>query len=102
MFLRQSLLRRWPSPLPHVLLLSMPLDTVKTSLQVSEGEGRPTIGQTIKKLVKEGGLGACYRCLGPRWASMPLSATIMITTNYEFIKKMSTKNQEESRGVCLT
>lgn len=74
-------------------LITMPLDTVKTRLQVLEGEGRPTIGQTVKKLVKEGGLGACYRGLGPRWASMSLSATTMITT-YEFLKKMSTKNQE--------
>lgn len=77
-------------------LITMPLDTIKTRLQVLDGEEggcrSPTIGQTIKNLMKEGGLGACYRGLGPRWASMSMSATTMITT-YEFLKRLSTKNQ---------
>lgn len=78
-------------------LITMPLDTVKTRLQVLDGDdnGRrgPTIGQTVRNLVKEGGWMACYRGLGPRWASMSISATTMITT-YEFLKRLSTKNQE--------
>lgn len=78
-------------------LITMPLDTIKTRLQVLEGEenGRrgPTIAQTVRNLVKEGGWMACYRGLGPRWASMSVSATTMITT-YEFLKRMSTKSQE--------
>ncbi|RZC85567.1 hypothetical protein C5167_041749 [Papaver somniferum] len=78
-------------------LITMPLDTIKTRLQVLDGEGndkRPlTIGQTVKNLVREGGWSACYRGLGPRWASMSMSATTMITT-YEFLKRMSAKNQE--------
>lgn len=79
-------------------LVTMPLDTIKTRLQVldggGDGPGRPlTIVQTVRNLVKEGGLGACYRGLGPRWASMSLSATTMITT-YEFLKRLSAKNQE--------
>lgn len=78
-------------------LFTMPLDTVKTRMQVLEGEdhGRrpPTILQTVRNLVKEGGIGACYRGLGPRWASTSMSATTMITT-YEFLKRLSTKNQE--------
>ncbi|KAI3468081.1 hypothetical protein Pfo_024744 [Paulownia fortunei] len=79
-------------------LVTMPLDTIKTRLQVFDGEGSgrgrsPTILQTVRNLVKEGGLGACYRGLGPRWASMSMSATTMITT-YEFLKRLSTKNQE--------
>lgn len=78
-------------------LITMPLDTIKTRLQVLDGEenGRrgPTIGQTIRNLVKEGGWMACYRGLGPRWASMSMSATTMITT-YEFLKRLSAKNQE--------
>ncbi|KAI3879995.1 hypothetical protein MKW92_037725 [Papaver armeniacum] len=78
-------------------LITMPLDTIKTRLQVLDGEGNdkrpPTIGQTVKNLVKEGGWSACYRGLGPRWASMSMSATTMITT-YEFLKRMSAKNQE--------
>ncbi|KAF5748346.1 hypothetical protein HS088_TW04G00299 [Tripterygium wilfordii] len=79
-------------------LVTMPLDTVKTRLQVLDGEenGRRkplTIMQTVRNLVKEGGLSACYRGLGPRWASMSFSATTMVTT-YEFLKRLSAKNQE--------
>lgn len=77
-------------------LITMPLDTIKTRLQVLDGDenGRrvPTIGQTVRNLVKEGGWMACYRGLGPRWASMSMSATTMITT-YEFLKRLSTKHQ---------
>ncbi|KAF7830432.1 solute carrier family 25 member 44-like [Senna tora] len=80
-------------------LVTMPLDTIKTRLQVLDaeenGRRRPlTAMQTVRNLVKEGGFGACYRGLGPRWASMSMSATIMITT-YEFLKRMSTKTQEK-------
>ncbi|XP_058078794.1 uncharacterized protein LOC131227103 [Magnolia sinica] len=78
-------------------LITMPLDTIKTRLQVLDGEenGRrpPTIGQTVRNLVREGGWAACYRGLGPRWASMSVSATTMITT-YEFLKRLSAKRQE--------
>ncbi|KAK3213219.1 hypothetical protein Dsin_017925 [Dipteronia sinensis] len=78
-------------------IITMPLDTIKTRLQVLDGEEngqrRPlTILQTVRNLVKEGGMGACYRGLGPRWASMSMSATTMITT-YEFLKRLSTKSQ---------
>ncbi|KAL3844272.1 hypothetical protein ACJIZ3_001675 [Penstemon smallii] len=79
-------------------LVTMPLDTIKTRMQVLDGEGNTkgrsiTILETVRNLVKEGGLGACYRGLGPRWASMSMSATTMITT-YEFLKRLSTKSQE--------
>lgn len=74
-------------------LVTMPLDTIKTRLQVLDGEGCNGIGATIRKLMKEGGVSACYRGLGPRWVSMAMSATTMITT-YEFLKKLSTKNQD--------
>ncbi|KMT04851.1 hypothetical protein BVRB_7g170210 [Beta vulgaris subsp. vulgaris] len=79
-------------------LITMPLDTIKTRLQVldSEENGRgkgPTVVQTLRNLVREGGWTACYRGLGPRWASMSMSATTMITT-YEFLKRLSAKNQE--------
>lgn len=78
-------------------LITMPLDTIKTRLQVLDGDenGRrgPTVGQTLRSLVREGGWTACYRGLGPRWASMSMSATTMITT-YEFLKRLSAKNQE--------
>lgn len=84
-------------------IVTMPLDTVKTRLQVldddccsssySSSRRTPTVFQTVRNLVKEGGFSACYRGLGPRWASMSMSAITMITT-YEFLKKLSTKNQE--------
>ncbi|EYU29333.1 hypothetical protein ABFS82_05G137100 [Erythranthe guttata] len=78
-------------------LVTMPLDTIKTRLQVLDGEGARggslTVVETVRNLVKEGGLGACYRGLGPRWASMSMSATTMITT-YEFLKRLSTKNRD--------
>ncbi|GJX96635.1 solute carrier family 25 member 44-like protein [Tanacetum coccineum] len=74
-------------------IVTMPLDTIKTRLQVIDGEGCNGIRQTIRKLMNEGGLSACYRGLGPRWVSMSFSATTMITT-YEFLKKLSTKNQD--------
>ncbi|RZC49436.1 hypothetical protein C5167_017855 [Papaver somniferum] len=81
-------------------LVTMPLDTIKTRLQVLDGCGngsgssaQPTIRQTVKNLVKEGGWSACYRGLGPRWVSSSFSATTMITT-YELLKRLSAKNYE--------
>lgn len=77
-------------------LVTMPLDTIKTRVQVIESDasnGKVSIAHTVRNLVKDGGLRACYRGLGARWASMSISATTMITT-YESLKKMSTKNQD--------
>ncbi|KAI6679863.1 hypothetical protein NL676_033744 [Syzygium grande] len=79
-------------------IITMPLDTIKTRLQVLDVEenGRRralTTMQTLRSLVREGGFSACYRGLGPRWASMAMSATTMITT-YEFLKRLSAKSQE--------
>lgn len=78
-------------------VITMPLDTIKTRLQVLDGDENcrkgPTFGQTFRNLVREGGLMACYRGLWPRWAAMSISATTMITT-YEFLKRLSAKNQE--------
>ncbi|ESQ32150.1 hypothetical protein EUTSA_v10004529mg [Eutrema salsugineum] len=78
-------------------LITMPVDTIKTRLQVLDAEenGRRqamTVMQTVKSLMREGGFGACYRGLGPRWVSMSMSATTMITT-YEFLKRLATKKQ---------
>lgn len=76
-------------------LITMPLDTIKTRLQVLDvdenGRKGTTFGQTLRNLVREGGWMACYRGLGPRCASMSMSATTMITT-YEFLKRLSAKN----------
>ncbi|CAN4086983.1 unnamed protein product [Withania somnifera] len=78
-------------------LITTPLDTIKTRLQVLDGDENcrrgPTVAQTVRNLVREGGWMACYRGLGPRWASMSMSATTMITT-YELLKRLSTKNQD--------
>lgn len=80
-------------------IITTPLDTIKTRLQVLDGEEnggrrRPlTVVKAVRSLVKEAGFCACYRGLGPRWVSMSISATTMITT-YEFLKRMSTKRQE--------
>jgi solute carrier family 25 protein 44 len=73
-------------------VLTTPLDTLKTRLQVLKDEsgGRPTLRQTLNTLVTEGGWMGFYRGIGPRWASMSMSATTMIIT-YEFLKRMSTK-----------
>lgn len=74
-------------------VLTTPLDTLKTRLQVLKDEKsgkRPTLKLTLKTLVAEGGWMAFYRGIGPRWASMSMSATTMIIT-YEFLKRMSTK-----------
>ncbi|KAL8152309.1 hypothetical protein V2J09_010069 [Rumex salicifolius] len=76
-------------------LVTMPLDTVKTRLQVAEGESR-TVAQTVAGLVREGGIRACYRGFGPRWASMSMSSATMVTT-YELLKKLSTKHHESYR-----
>ncbi|XP_019168389.1 PREDICTED: mitochondrial substrate carrier family protein W-like [Ipomoea nil] len=68
------------------------LDTIKTRLQFLDRNDNG-VGQTLRNLVRKGGWRACYRGLGPRWASMSMSTTIMITT-YEFLKRLSTKNQD--------
>lgn len=54
---------------------------------VNEGDGRPTIKQTVKKLLKEEGWRGFYKGLGPRFFSMSLWGTSMITT-YEFLSKL--------------
>ncbi|KAJ7568697.1 hypothetical protein O6H91_01G044400 [Diphasiastrum complanatum] len=76
-------------------LVTTPLDTIKTRLQVFESEvnKQPTISSTLRTLCREGGWKACYKGLGPRWAGMSMSATTMITT-YEFLKRMSAKSNE--------
>lgn len=73
-------------------LLTTPLDTIKTRVQVMAGveNKKPSARETVVSLIKEGGWRACYKGLGPRWAMMAMSATTMITT-YEFLKRSSKK-----------
>ncbi|RWW21992.1 hypothetical protein GW17_00013833 [Ensete ventricosum] len=76
-------------------VVTMPLDTIKTRMQVLDDGGgggeRMTIGRAVRSLLRDGGWRACYRGLGPRWASTSLSATTMITT-YELLKRLSAKD----------
>ncbi|XP_024371426.1 uncharacterized protein [Physcomitrium patens] len=76
-------------------VLTTPLDTIKTRLQVLKGEcgRRPSVRWTLKTLIAEGGWKAFYRGIGPRWCSMSISATTMIVT-YEFLKRMSAKAED--------
>lgn len=76
--------------------VTTPLDTVKTRLQVLESKAgeRATVASTARELFKEEGVRGFYRGLGPRWASMALWGTCMITT-YEFLKRLSVKAEPE-------
>ncbi|KAI5061148.1 hypothetical protein GOP47_0023653 [Adiantum capillus-veneris] len=80
-------------------IVTTPLDTIKTRFQVMENDEnkRPSIRETVRTLFREGGWRACYKGLGPRWATMSMSATTMITT-YEFLKRMSTKQDINNGG----
>lgn len=73
-------------------IITTPLDTIKTRLQVIEGKGghKPTIRDTVKQLMNEDGWKGFYRGLVPRFLSMSLSGTSMIVT-YEFLKRLSLK-----------
>ncbi|GJM84462.1 hypothetical protein PR202_ga00132 [Eleusine coracana subsp. coracana] len=74
-------------------LVTMPLDTVKTRVQVmgaAAGARAPSLASAARALVSECGWAGCYRGLGPRWASMALSSATMVTA-YEFLKRLSAK-----------
>ncbi|KAJ4721928.1 solute carrier family 25 member 44-like [Melia azedarach] len=73
-------------------VLTTPIDTVKTRLQVMDnfGAGRPSVLKTTKALLKEDGWWGFYRGFGPRFLNMSLYGTTMIVT-YELIKRLSIK-----------
>lgn len=73
-------------------VITTPLDTVKTRLQVMDdyGVGRPSVVKTAKTLLKEDGWRGFYRGFGPRFLNMSLYGTTMIVT-YELIKRLSVK-----------
>ncbi|KAL6952986.1 hypothetical protein U1Q18_041396 [Sarracenia purpurea var. burkii] len=68
-------------------VITTPLDTVKTRLQVMDdyGVGRPSVIKTAKTLLKEDGWWGFYRGFGPRFLNMSLYGTTMIVT-YELIR----------------
>ncbi|KAI9122818.1 hypothetical protein K1719_005707 [Acacia pycnantha] len=71
-------------------ILTTPIDTVKTRLQVMDdyGGGRPSVLKTAKTLLKEDGWWGFYRGFAPRFLNMSLYGTTMIVT-YELIKRLS-------------
>lgn len=73
-------------------IITTPLDTVKTRLQVIDnyGTGRPSVLKTSRALFKEDGWLGFYRGFGPRFLNMSLYGTTMIVT-YELIKRLSLK-----------
>ncbi|MCO5577465.1 hypothetical protein L7F22_031297 [Adiantum nelumboides] len=82
-----------------VAIVTTPLDTIKTRLQVCKSEvddmgtkRAPSLRQTMRTLLQEGGgWRACYKGFAPRWATISISTITMITT-YELLKRVSTKN----------
>lgn len=77
-------------------VVTTPLDTIKTRLQVMETKGgqKPTIVGTVKQLINEDGWKGFYRGLGPRFLSMSLWGTSMIVT-YEYLKRLSVKQMQQ-------
>lgn len=73
-------------------VITTPLDTVKTRLQVMDnyGVGRPSVLKTTRTLLKEDGWRGFYRGFGPRFLNMSLYGTTMIVT-YELIKRLSVR-----------
>ncbi|XP_010546945.1 PREDICTED: solute carrier family 25 member 44-like [Tarenaya hassleriana] len=75
-------------------VVTTPIDTVKTRLQVMDdyGAGRPSVLKTAKVLIEEDGWWGFHRGFGPRFLNMSLYGTTMIVT-YELIKRLSVKQQ---------
>eukprot|EP00250_Pteridium_aquilinum_P022943 c2593_g1_i1 orf=165-899(-) len=73
-------------------IITNPLDTIKTRLQVMEGKDghKPNIRGTVKQLLNEDGCKGFYRGLGPRILSSSLQLTPTIVV-YEFLKRLSLK-----------
>ncbi|XP_057768585.1 uncharacterized protein LOC130988688 isoform X2 [Salvia miltiorrhiza] len=71
--------------------VTTPLDTIKTRLQVSRHEKRPTTKQVVRSLIAEDGWIGLYRGLGPRFFSMSAWGTSMILA-YEYLKRVCAKD----------
>ncbi|CAI0467611.1 unnamed protein product, partial [Linum tenue] len=70
-------------------VITTPVDTVKTRLQVIIRHMRPSVMKTVKNLVEEDGWWGFYRGVGPRFVNMSLCGTTMIVT-YELISMSAT------------
>lgn len=73
-------------------LITTPLDTIKTRLQVMGHEKRPTTRQVVKNLIAEDGWRGLYRGLGPRIVSTSAWGTSMILA-YEYLKRLCAKDE---------
>lgn len=71
--------------------ITTPLDTIKTRLQVMDTESKPSVKQTLKRLIDEEGWRGLYRGLGPRFISMSAWGTSMILA-YEYLKRICAKH----------
>lgn len=83
-FYLQNLFLLLPCMLDNSLIVGL-----SSQVMVNEGDGNPTMKQTVKKLLKEEGWRGFYKGLGPRFFSMSLWGTSMITT-YEFLSTLLT------------
>ncbi|KAL7094627.1 hypothetical protein ACP275_11G115600 [Erythranthe tilingii] len=72
--------------------ITTPLDTIKTRLQVTVNEKRPTARQVVRNLIAEDGWTGFYRGLGPRFFSMSTWGTSMILA-YEYLKRLCAKDE---------
>ncbi|CAM8991209.1 unnamed protein product [Rhodiola kirilowii] len=73
-------------------LITTPLDTIKTRLQVIGHEQKQNTRHVIRSLIKDEGLKGFYRGLGPRFFSMSAWGTSMIIA-YEYLKRICAKDE---------
>ncbi|KAL8251187.1 hypothetical protein R6Q59_034880 [Mikania micrantha] len=72
-------------------IVTTPLDTIKTRLQVMKHEKGPSTRQVIKALMAEDGLKGFYRGIGPRFFSSSAWGTSMILA-YEYLKRICARD----------
>ncbi|KAL8475881.1 hypothetical protein ACS0TY_028512 [Phlomoides rotata] len=80
-------------------LLSNPLDTMKTRLQMTGHayDKGPTAKQVVRSLIADGGWTGFYRGLGPRFFTMSAWGTSMIVRTYSLALKLT----ENAMTFCI-
>ncbi|XP_076903753.1 uncharacterized protein LOC143603307 [Bidens hawaiensis] len=68
-------------------IITTPLDTIKTRLQVMGHDKRPSTREVVKTLIAEDGWKGFYKGIGPRFFSMSAWGTSMILA-YEYLKRI--------------
>ncbi|XP_041989371.1 solute carrier family 25 member 44-like isoform X1 [Salvia splendens] len=74
--------------------VTTPLDTIKTRLQVTGHDKRPTTKQVVRSLIADDGWIGFYRGFGPRFFTMSAYGTSMILA-YEYLNKKCSKYHNE-------